>query len=308
MPVNKDKEAYKMRNTKFDGVMTALITPYNKDGSINAEMLRAHTDFVIEGGVDVVIASAGSGQYVNMNAEQRAFTVKTVVQAAAGRVPVIGGVLEPGFAEAVINGRNALDAGAEALLVLPPYYVSVTQQGIYDYFQALYQALQAPMIVYNYPGRIGTNVMPETLARMMREIPGVIGCKECSDYTQFLNAVRLAGDDGSIYSGSDLAFADQVLAGARGGVIAASCVLPREYAEIYKLARSGESQKAHALIFRYFGLVKALFGNGMHPSPLKYAMQLMGQETGAWTVPVNEPDEETKALLRAELEKHGMLA
>ena len=132
--------------------------------------------------------------------------------------------------------------------------------------------------------------------------------KECSDYSQFLNAVRLIGDDGAVFSGSDLAFADQVLAGAKGGVIAASCVLPSQYAEIYRLAKAGDTKAAHELIFKYFALVKGLFGNGMHPSPLKYAMSLMGQEIGEWLTPVREPDEATKELLRTELERHGMLA
>ena len=297
-----------MRNTRFDGVMTALITPYNKDGSVNAEMLKAHANFCIEGGVDVVIASAGSGQYVNMTADQRVDAVRAVVEVADGRVPVVAGVLEPGLGEAIKNGKLAIEAGAEALLILPPYYVSVTQEGIYDYFKTLYDELQIPIIVYNYPGRIGTNVQPETLAKMMREIPGIIGVKECSDYAQFLNAVRLIGDDGAVYSGSDLCFADQVLAGAKGGVIAASCVLPSQYAEIFKLAKEGKSNESHAIIFKYYSLVKALFGNGMHPSPLKAAMAMMGQEIGEWTTPVVEPDPAYLEMLRTELAAHDMLA
>ena len=297
-----------MRNAKFDGVMTALCTMYNEDGSVNKDMVRAHTDFCIRGGVDTVLASAGSGQYVNMTARQREDTIRAVVDGAAGRVPVLAGVLEPGLGEAVENAKRAVGAGAEALVVLPPYYVTVTQEGICDYFAELEKAVNVPIIVYNYPGRIGTNVLPKTLARLMRDIPNIIGVKECSDYPQFLNAVRLIGDDGTVFSGSDLAFADQVLAGARGGVIAASCVLPAPYAQVYKLAVAGDTRGAHAVIFQYFALVKALFGNGQHPSPLKYAMGLMGQEIGAWLTPLREPDEATKALLRAELEKHGMLA
>ncbi len=297
-----------MRNAKFDGVMTALCTMYNRDGSVNADMVKAHTDFCIRGGVNTVLASAGSGQYVNMTAKQREDTIKAVVEGAAGRVPVLAGVLEPGLGAALENARLAEGAGAEALVVLPPYYVTVTQEGIYDYFAELAQTVSLPIIVYNYPGRILTNVLPETLAKMMREIPSVIGVKECSDYSQFLNAVRLVGNDGAVFSGSDLAFADQVLAGAKGGVIAASCVLPAEYAKIFRLAKAGDTKGAHDLIFRYYALVKGLFGNGMHPSPLKYAMSLMGQEIGEWTTPIREPDDATKSLLYSELEKHGMLA
>ena len=211
-----------MRNAKFDGVMTALCTMYNCDGSVNADMVKAHTDFCIRGGVNTVLASAGSGQYVNMTAKQREDTIKAVVEGAAGRVPVLAGVLEPGLGAALENAKLAEGSGAEALVVLPPYYVTVTQEGIYDYFAELAQTVSLPIIVYNYPGRILTNVLPETLAKMMREIPSVIGVKECSDYSQFLNAVRLVGNDGAVFSGSDLAFADQVLAGAKGGVIAAS--------------------------------------------------------------------------------------
>ena len=243
-----------------------------------------------------------------MTAKQREDTIKAVVEGAAGRVPVLAGVLEPGLGAALENAKLAEGSGAEALVVLPPYYVTVTQEGIYDYFAELAQTVSLPIIVYNYPGRILTNVLPETLAKMKREIPSVIGVKECSDYSQFLNAVRLVGNDGAVFSGSDLAFADQVLAGAKGGVIAASCVLPAEYAKIFRLAKAGDTKGAHDLIFRYYALVKGLFGNGMHPSPLKYAMSLMGQEIGEWTTPIREPDDATKALLHSELEKHGMLA
>lgn len=296
-----------MRITKFDGVMCALITPYDKKGMIDVEMLRKHTNYVIENGVDTVLAVGGSGQYTNMDYAQREVGVKAVVAEAKGRVPVIAGVLEPGLGEAIKNGKMCKDAGADALLVLPPYYVGITQQGIYEYFQVLDQELNTPIVVYNYPYRTGTNIMPETLVRMMREIPGVFGVKECADFAQFLNLVRLLGDDGTIFSGSDLMFADQVAAGAKGGVLAASCILPRQYAEIYRHAKGGDLKKAHKVIFRCFALVKALFGDGLHPAPLKYAMSLSGQEAGEWYPPVVEPNEEMKNLLRTELEKLGML-
>ncbi len=297
-----------MRMERFDGVMTALCTMYNKDGSINKEMVKAHTDFCVTGGVNTVLASAGSGQYVNMCLKERVDTIKAVVEGAAGRVPVLAGVLSPGLGEAIENAKAAEDAGAEGLVILPPYYVTVTQEAIYDYYAEIAQAVKIPIVVYNYPGRVGTNVMPETLAKMMREIPTVIGVKECSDYSQFLNAVRLIGDDGAVFSGSDLAFADQMLAGARGGVIAASCVLPREYSKIYSLCLEGKNKEAHEIIYDHYALVKALFGNGQHPSPLKWAMHLMGQEVGEWLTPLREPDDATKAMLYAELDKHGMLA
>lgn len=297
-----------MRNTKYDGVITALCTMYDKSGEVEPQALKAHVNFCIDGGIDVALASAGSGQYVNMTRAQREKTVKTVVDASAGRVPVVAGVLEPGLGEAIENGKIALAAGADALLILPPFYVSVTQEGIYDYFATLYDKLQCDIIVYNYPARIGTNVQPETMAKMMREIPGVIGDKECADYTQFLNTVRQVGDDGSVYSGSDLAFADQVLAGARGGVIAASCILPSQYSEIWKLAKAGDVQKSHELEYKYFSLVKALFGNMMHPSPLKQAMKLMGQDIGEWIPPVTPPDDVYTEMLKKELDAHGLLA
>ena len=117
-----------MRNAKFDGVMTALCTMYNCDGSVNADMVKAHTDFCIRGGVNTVLASAGSGQYVNMTAKQREDTIKAVVEGAAGRVPVLAGVLEPGLGAALENAKLAEGSGAEALVVLPPYYVTVTDR------------------------------------------------------------------------------------------------------------------------------------------------------------------------------------
>ena len=136
-----------MRNPKFDGVMTALCTMYNKDGSVNSGMVKAHTNFCIEGGVNTVLASAGSGQYVNMTARQREDTIKAVVEGAAGRVPVLAGVLDAGLGQALENAKRAEGAGAEALVVLPPYYVTVTQEGIYDYYAALAQAVGIPIIV-----------------------------------------------------------------------------------------------------------------------------------------------------------------
>lgn len=129
-----------MRNEKFDGVMTALCTMYNRDGSVNADMVKAHTNFCVEGGVSTVLASAGSGQYVNMTAKQREDTIKAVVAGAAGRVPVLAGILDPGLGQALENAKRAEAAGAEALVVLPPYYVTVTQEGIYDYYAELSQA------------------------------------------------------------------------------------------------------------------------------------------------------------------------
>lgn len=297
-----------MHNPRFDGVMTAVCTMFNKDGSINVEQSKAHIDFCIKGGVNTILASAGSGQYVNMTLKQREEAIKLAVEASAGRVPVLAGVLEPGIGMGIENAKRAEGAGAEALVVLPPFYVTVSQDGIYDYYATLAQSVNIPIIVYNYPGRVLTNVQPQTLGRLMRDIPSVIGVKECSDYSQLLNAVRQIGDNGTVFSGNDLCFADHVLAGARGGVLAASCVLPAEYAKIYQMAKAGDSKGAHELSYKYYDLVKALFGNGMHPSPLKWAMKLMGQEIGEWIVPVYEPADDYKELLRTELDKLGMLA
>ena len=297
-----------MRDPRFDGVITALVTTYDKNGQVEPNALKKHTNFCIEGGVNGDLACGGSGQYVNMTKAQREVTVKTVVEAAAGRVPVVAGVLEPGLGEALDNAKIALGAGADALLITPPYYVRPTQEGIYDYYAELYSKLNAPIIAYNFPGRLGTMIEPATLAKMMREIPGIVADKECTDYTQFLDTVRQVGDDGAVLCGSDLEFADQVLAGAKGGVLAASCILPNVYAEIWKLAKEGNCKAAHDLSFKYFSLVQSLFVGMRHPAPTKMAMALMGQEIGEWVVPVNKPDEAQCERLKCELAQHGMLA
>ena len=291
----------------LDGVMNAMITPMSASGSVDIPKIAPLVEHQIENGVHSLLALGGTGEYIALAKEQREAAVREVVSAVRGRVPVIAGVLEPGIGQCVAVCRSCIEIGVSALLVLPPFYVTPTQTGIFNFFKKMHDELNFPLIVYNNPARTGTNVLPETYEKMLDEIPSVIGIKECGTFVQALDVIRRAGKRSYVLTGADLVAPSFYAAGGRGGILATACLLPKESVRMYELASSGKFDEALEIHFRSFSLVQLVFSGGFHPAPLKYAMRLCGFEVGELGIPLVEPDAALKTAIRNELEKLGML-
>lgn len=294
-------------DVNLSGIMNAMVIPMKADGSADLAKLAPLVEFQITNGVHSLLATGGTGEYPALTMEDREAVVKEVVRLAAGRVPVVAGVLDPGIGEALKAAHMSVKAGADALLVLPPYYTGPTQQGIYNYFKRLDEELNVPLLIYNNPGRTCTDVLPETIQKMVEEIPGVVGVKECTPYAQSLDTIRRVGDKAFVLSGADLISANQIAAGAKGGVLATSCIVPQATVKMYEYASTGHLREALEIISQYFFLFKLVFA-GHHPAPLKYAMSLAGHDVGEWGLPLVAPDAAVRNAIKAEMARLGLLA
>ena len=292
---------------KFHGIMTALVTPLTKENTVDEPKMAKLVDFQIENGVSSLLVLGGTGEYPALTMEVRAQAVRTVVKAAAGRVPVVAGILEPGIGEAVKCGKLCKEAGADALLVLAPYYVHPTQEGIIDFFKKFDEELNMPFLLYNIPYRTYVNVLPETVEKLVDMLPNLVGMKECSpNFGQALEVIHRVGDRISVLSGEEFLCGGEILLGADGAVMATANLVPDVWVKIYNAAAEKNVDEVRALLKKYFPLFKLLFKE-INPVPLKYAMGRIGIDAGEISIPLRAPSEGLQAEIDAELKKLGIL-
>ncbi|MGM9662563.1 MAG: 4-hydroxy-tetrahydrodipicolinate synthase [Oscillospiraceae bacterium] len=296
-----------MAITHFEGIMTALVTPLTCENTVDVPKLEKLIDFQLANGVKGLLILGGTGEYSALTMEAREQAVRETVRYTAGRVPVVAGVLEPGLGEAIKFSRLCKAAGADAILLLAPYYVHPTQDGIVDFYRAVDAAVDMPMFVYNIPYRTYVNVLPETVERMCEEMPNIIGMKECSpNFGQAVELIHRVGDRISVLSGEEFLMSGEILMGAKGAVMASANLIPDVWVKLYELAAARKADELSALLKQYYPLIKLLFKE-VNPGPLKYAMKLKGLDMGCLSIPLREPSDTLKAELKAEMERIGLL-
>lgn len=296
-------------NGKYDGITTAIVTPLMPDGcGVDAPALADLVERQLKAGINGLLVLGGTGEYSALTFEQRVVAVKTTVDAAKGRVPVMAGVLEPGIGECIKQSRAFIAAGADSLLVLTPFYVHPTQEGIYQFYKKMDEALHFPFLVYNIPYRTSVNALPETIERLTDDLPNMIGMKECSpSFGQAQTVIRIAGDKCDVLSGEEFLMAAEVSIGACGGIMASANLLPELFLEVYALAKAGKDREAYQLLGKYTPLINLLFKE-TNPGPLKYAMNLAGIKVGGVSLPLLDPADDLKAAIAAEMKKLRIIA
>ena len=224
------------------GVHCAMVTPVDAQGAVDRGAVRRLVDFLLAAGIDGLVPVGGTGEYPALSPRARREMVEATVDATAGRVPVVAGVLAPGFADALQAGRELKAAGADGLLLITPYYTPPTQAGIRAYFEAYRRAVELPLLLYEIPARTGIAVAAETIAAMAED-GSIIGMKSCNpDLGQFIRVLALAADRIAVLSGEEPFFATQAGMGAAGGILATANLVPRLWREIYALASRGDLQ------------------------------------------------------------------
>lgn len=296
-----------MELKNFEGIMTALVTPLTKDNTVDVPKLEKLIDFQLENGVKGLLILGGTGEYTALTMEVREQAVRETVRYTNGRVPVVAGVLEPGIGECIKFSKTCKAAGADALLVLAPFYVHPTQEGIVDFFRAVDRAVDMPLLVYNIPYRTYVNVLPETVEKMVAEIPNIVGMKECSpSFGQAVELLHRVGDRICVLSGEEFLMSGEILMGAKGAIMASANLIPDVWVHLYELAAARNTQELSALLKKYYPLIKLLFRE-INPGPLKYAMSRIGLDMGQLSIPLREPSDELKMELDAEMKKLGLL-
>lgn len=280
----------------YQGIISATPTPLNAAGDVDAAAVRKLAEHLVSEGADGLCPVGGTGEYVSLTPKQRRQMVDATIEATAGRVPVIPGVLSPGFGECVATSREFVAAGASALLVVTPYYARPTQEGIVDYFKKLSDTVDADLMLYEIPYRTGIALRPETVDALARQTR-VVAMKACNqDLSVQVRAMELAGAEISILTGEENVFPLHVAMGARGGLLATSCLFPRIWRELYRLASGGRLDEAKALHAEIMPTVNLLYREH-NPGPIKAALTMSGFPSGEVIAPLLPISEETRQLL-----------
>jgi 4-hydroxy-tetrahydrodipicolinate synthase len=294
-----------MAQPSLVGAMTALVTPF-RGGRVDDAALRALIEEQIGAGIDGLVPVGTTGEAPTLEPEEAAQVVRVTVDAARKRVPVIAGIGSNSTAHTVANARAARDAGADALLVVTPYYNKPTQEGLYRHFRAVAEATPLPIVVYNIPGRSVIDLSVDTLERLVRDEPRIAAVKEASGQAQRTQEiVRRLGDRVSVLSGEDALNLALYSVGARGCISVTSNVVPKLVAEAWDAVEKGDFARARAAHLRTVPLTDALFAESS-PQPLKAALAMLGRIDGEIRLPLVPCSEATREKVRAALGELGL--
>ncbi len=293
-----------MKKTIFTGMATALVTPMTPDG-IDYEAFGRFIDFQIDSGINALVAMGTTGENATIEPLDQASVIRYTVERAAGRVPVIAGTGTNNTAHVIENTKRACDAGADAVLVVTPYYNKATQSGLIAHFTAVADVSTVPVILYNVPGRTGCNLQPKTLAALA-EHPNIVALKEASgNMAQFMEMMRLAGDKIDIYSGEDALTAPMMSMGCKGAISVLSNVVPGMAVAMTDAAKAGNFEEAARLQLSMLPLIDALFSQ-VNPIPAKAAVSAMGFGQDYLRMPLTSMEEPFRTNLYEQMRKLGV--
>ena len=294
-----------MKNTVFKGMATALVTPMNEKG-VDYEAFGRFIDFQIENGINALVAVGTTGENATLEPWEQKEVIRFVVERAAGRVPVIAGTGTNNTEHVLANTKAACEVGADAILVVTPYYNKATQNGLIRHFTTVADASTVPMILYNVPSRTGCNLLPKTVAKLA-DHPIIVGIKEATgNMAQMVELTALCADKLDIYSGEDALTVPFISMGAAGTISVLSNVVPKLAVEMTDKAFAGDYAGAASLQCKLLPLINALFSE-VNPIPAKAATAAMGYGEDYLRLPLTPMEESTRAVLYAEMRKLGVL-
>jgi 4-hydroxy-tetrahydrodipicolinate synthase len=289
----------------FGGSMVALVTPMHEDGSLDLEALGRLVEFHAEAGTDAIIISGTTGESPCLSAEELDTLLRAALEAAAGRLAIIGGSGSNATSRTIELTRVVYGAGAAAALVVTPYYNKPTQEGLFRHYRAVAEAVELPLILYNVPGRTACDLKPETVARLA-EVPGIVAVKEAVPGTERVLRLReLCGATLDLLSGDDATAMAFMLAGGDGVISVTANVAPKLMHGLCEAARRGEPRKAESLNDRLDALHRALFVEP-NPIPVKWALAQMGMIGAGIRLPLTPLDSSHHDEVRAAMARAGV--
>ncbi|MBQ2896789.1 MAG: 4-hydroxy-tetrahydrodipicolinate synthase [Clostridia bacterium] len=295
-----------MKKRIFEGSGVAIVTPFNENGVNFAELDRL-IEFNIENSTDAIIVCGTTGESATMPDKEHVSVIEHTVKRVNGRIPVIGGTGSNDTAHGIELSKMAAATGVDALLCVTPYYNKATQKGLIKHYEMIANAVDVPIIPYSVPSRTGVNILPQT-AYELSKIDNIVGIKEASgDIVQAMEIKNLCGEDFAIYSGNDDINVPLMSVGAVGAISVLANVAPKETHDMCKYCLDGNFKEAAKLQLKYLNLIKALFCE-VNPIPVKAALKLMGFDTGLLRMPLTEIEDKNLSVLKAEMQKCGIIA
>ena len=293
-----------MKNTVFKGMATAMVTPMTEKG-VDFDTLAKFIEFQIAEGINALVAVGTTGESATLSPEERKAVIRFTVEHVGGRVPVIAGTGTNNTAHVLDFTKSACDDGADAVLVVTPYYNKATQKGLITHFTAVADASTVPVILYNVPGRTGCNLLPKTAA-VLAEHPNIAAIKEATgNMAQMVELRALCGDKLDIYSGEDALTVPMMAMGAKGTISVLSNVVPAESVAMTDACKAGDYKTAAAWQCKLLPLVNALFSE-VNPIPVKAAVSAMGFGEENIRMPLSKMEDATRAKMYDEMRKLGI--
>jgi len=289
----------------FKGAIVAIVTPF-KDGKVDEDAYRELIEFQIENGTNAIVPCGTTGESATLNMEEHSRVIDVAISAVNKRVPVIAGTGGNNTNEAIELTMHAKKAGADATLQVAPYYNKPTQEGLYQHFKAISNAVPLPQVLYNVPGRTSINILPETVARLA-ELPDVVAIKEASgNLVQMAEIKKLAGDNITLLSGDDNVTLPVLSLGGKGVVSVVANIVPKDTSDMVNAWLEGDIEKATGLFYKLFPLCQAMFYE-TNPIPVKTSLALMGKITDEFRLPMCNMASANLDRLKKALKDYGLI-
>lgn len=290
----------------FQGSMVALVTPMHENGEVDGASLKKLVDFHFENGTSAIVSMGTTGESATLNTKEHCAVIRQTVELVDKRLPVIAGTGANSTTEAIELTQCAMEAGADACLLVTPYYNKPTQQGLIKHHQVIADAVAIPQILYNVPGRTACDMLPETIAELAN-VSNIIGVKEATgDLSRLSRILELCGDKMDVYSGDDATGTEFMLQGGKGVISVTTNVAPRAMADMCAAALAGEVDKAHE-INRPLELLHDRLFLEANPIPVKWALAEMGMIEHGIRLPLTVLSEQYHQPVREALQHAGVL-
>ncbi len=288
----------------FQGSITALITPF-KNGAVDEKAFQSLVDWQIKEGTEAVVPCGTTGESPTLSHDEHRRVVDLCIEVAKGRVPVIAGAGSNSTAEAIALTRHAKQSGADAVLVVTPYYNKPSQEGLYRHYEAINDAVEIPIFIYNIPSRSVIDMSVATMARLAK-LPNIVGVKDCTELARTPRQRAALGDDFIMFSGDDATALAYLAQSGTGCISVTANVAPRHCAEMHAAWRQGDVKKAQAINTRLAALHDVLFVEPS-PAPVKYAASLLGKCAPEVRLPIVPASEQAQIAVRAAMTGAGLL-
>ena len=291
----------------FKGAGVAITTPFLANGEVDYDTFRDQIEYQIQNGTDAIIVCGTTGEASCLSHEEHLDCIKFCVEVVNKRIPVIAGTGSNCTETAIYLSTEAEKYGVDGLLVVTPYYNKATQKGLIEHYTMVAESVKLPIIMYNVPSRTGCNILPETAAKLCKNVPNIVGIKEASgDISQVAKVALLCGDDIDIYSGNDDQIIPILALGGKGVISVLSNIAPKQTHDICQAFFDADTAKAAKLQIEAIPLVGALFCE-VNPIPVKKAIELQGRDTGVVRRPLTEMEPQNAERLKKEMQAYNVL-
>lgn len=294
------------KECRFQGAFTALLTPF-KNGKVDEETLRQLVEWQIEQGIQGIVPCGTTGESATLSHPEHEAVVRICVEQVHGRIPVLAGAGSNNTKEAIALTHFAKEVGADGALHITPYYNKPTQEGLYQHFKAIAEAVSIPLVIYNVPGRTSCNILPETVGRLAHDFPTISGIKDATaDMNQGAKVISLCPEGFSVLSGDDFTAFPLMALGGSGVISVTSNIAPKEVSDMCRAWQAGNIAEARRIHYKMLPLHRAMFLE-TNPIPVKTAAAMIGKMEPELRLPLVPPSAANRAKLEEVLKEYGLL-